>query len=118
MLFIYNYFSLSLVVQTVKNLPAMQETWIWSLDREDPMEKGMATHFSILAWRIPWSEEPGGLQSKGSQRVKQDWMTNTFTFWLEHNSSQQKTVFQTYLSQIIFALHPLMRLLFAYNKYI
>ena len=51
----------SLVAQTVKNLPAMQETWVQSLDQEDPLEKGMATHFSILAWRIPWTEVPGGL---------------------------------------------------------
>ena len=49
----------SLVAQTVKNLPAMQETWIHSLSREDPQEKGMATHSSILAWRILWTEEPG-----------------------------------------------------------
>ena len=54
----------------VKNLHAMQETSIPSLGREDPLENGMATHSSILAWRIPWIEEPGGLQSMGSQRVK------------------------------------------------
>ena len=53
----------------VKNLPAMQETRVRSLGREDPLEKGMATHSSILAWRIPWAEEPCGLQSMGSQRV-------------------------------------------------
>ena len=53
----------------VKNLPAMQETQVRSLGWEDPLEKGMATHSSILAWRIPWTEEPGGLQSMGSQRV-------------------------------------------------
>ena len=51
----------------VKNLPVMQETWAPSLDQEDPLEKGMATHSGILAWRIPWAEEPGGLQSMGSQ---------------------------------------------------
>ena len=56
-----------------KNLPGMQETWVWSLDQEDPWEKGMATHSSILAWKILWSEEPGGLQSMGSQRVRPDW---------------------------------------------
>ena len=59
----------SLVAQTVKNLPAMQETQVRSLGQEDPLEKGMATHSSILAWIIPWTEEPGGLQSMGSQRV-------------------------------------------------
>ena len=53
------------MAQMVKNLPAMQETWVRSLDREDPLEKGMATHSSILAWRIPWTQEPGGLQSMG-----------------------------------------------------
>ena len=61
----------------VKNLPAMQETWVQSLGWEDPLEKGMATHSSILAWRIPWTEEPGGLQSMRSQRVRHDWVTNT-----------------------------------------
>ena len=58
-----------LVAQTVKNLPATQETWVRSLGWEDPPEEGMATHSSILAWRIPWTEEPGGLQSMGLQRV-------------------------------------------------
>ena len=59
----------SLVAQGLKGLPAMQETWVRSLGREDPLEKEMATHSSILAWRIPWMEEPGGLQSKGLHRV-------------------------------------------------
>ena len=59
----------ALVAQTVKNLPAMQETRVQSLGGEDPLEKGMATRSSILAWRIPWTEEPGGLQSMGSLRV-------------------------------------------------
>ena len=68
-----------MVVQTVKNLLAMQETWILSLSWENPLEKGMATHTSILAWRIPWTEEPGGLQSTGLQRVRHSWTTNTFT---------------------------------------
>ena len=58
------------MAQTVKNLPAVQETRVQSLGREDPLEEEMATHSSILAWRIPWSEEPGGLQSTGSQRVQ------------------------------------------------
>ena len=57
--------------QTVKNPPAMQETQVRSLGREDPLEEGMATHSSILAWRIPWTEEPGGPQSVGSHRVRQ-----------------------------------------------
>ena len=54
----------------IKNLPAMQETWVRSLGQEDPLGKGMATHSSILAWRIPWAEKPGGLQSTGLQRVR------------------------------------------------
>ena len=59
------------MAQTVKNLPAMQETRVQSLGWEDPLEKGRAIHSSILAWRIPWIEEPGRLQSTGSQRVRQ-----------------------------------------------
>ena len=62
----------SLVVQTVKNLSAMQETWVCSPSQEDLLKKGMATHFSILAWKIPWTEEPGGLQSMGLQRDRHD----------------------------------------------
>ena len=62
----------SLVAQLVKNPLAMGETWVQSLGWEDPLEKGMATHSSILAWRIPWTEEPGRLQSTGSQRVERD----------------------------------------------
>ena len=62
----------SLVAQTVKNPPAVQETWIRSLGQEDPLEEGMATRSSILAWRITWTEEPGQLQSIGSQRVRHD----------------------------------------------
>ena len=60
------------MAQTVKRLPAMRETQVQSLGQEDPLEKGMATHYSILAWRVPWMEEPGGLQSTGLQRVGQD----------------------------------------------
>ena len=63
------YSWVSLVAQTVKNLPAMRETWVRSLGWEDSLEKEMATHSSILAWKIPWTEKPGGLQSMGSQRV-------------------------------------------------
>ena len=60
----------------------MQETRVWSLGCKDPLEKGMATHSSILAWRIPWTEELGGLESMGLQRVEHDWATNTSTFTL------------------------------------
>ena len=62
----------SLVAQMVKNLPAMKETWVQSLGWEDPLEKEMATHSSTLAWKIPWTEEPGGLQYMVSQRVGHD----------------------------------------------
>ena len=68
------------MAQIVKNLPAMQQTWVRWLGWEDPREKGMATHSSILAWSILWTEEPGGLLSLGSQRVRHDWWSNTFTF--------------------------------------
>ena len=70
-----------MVAQRVKRLPAMQETWVRSLCCEAPLEKEIATHSSILAWRIPWTEEPGGLQSMGSQRVRQDSATNTHTHY-------------------------------------
>ena len=59
----------SLVAQTVKNLPAMQEIWAQSLSWDDPLEKGMATHSNILAWRFPWTEEPGRLQSVGRKEL-------------------------------------------------
>ena len=66
----------SLVAHRVKHLPAMQETWVWSLSREDPLEKEKATHSSTLAWKIPRTEKPGRLQSTGSQRVRHDWATS------------------------------------------
>ena len=71
----------SLVVQMVKDLPAIQETWVWSLGQEDPLEKEMATHSNILAWRIPWTGEPGGLQSTGSQRAGHDLGTKEQEVW-------------------------------------
>ena len=75
----------SLVAQTVRNLPAMQETRVWSLIWEDPLEKGMTTHSSILAWKIPWTEER---RSMGSQRGRHDWVTNAFIFT---SSSKEQT---------------------------
>ena len=69
------------MAQTVKILPAMQEIWVRSLGPEDSLEKGMATHSSIFAWRILWTEEPDGLQSMGSQRVGRDLATNAFTYF-------------------------------------
>ena len=96
----------SLMAQQVKNLPKVQETqemWLWSLGQENPLEEEMATHFSILAWKIPWTEKPGGLQSKGLRGVERDWATkhiddicyNNFFSFLKNqklpksNSSQQ-----------------------------
>ena len=75
----------SLVAQMVKNLPAIREILVWSLGWEDLLEKGMATHSGIVAWKIPWTEEPGGLQSMGLQRIGHDWVPRptlllTFTF--------------------------------------
>ena len=66
------------MVQTVKNLPAMQGALVGSLDQQDPLEKGRATRSSILSWIIPWTEEPGRLQSMGLQRIKQNCVTFTF----------------------------------------
>ena len=68
-----------LSAQRLKNLPGTRETWVWSLGQEDTLEKEMATHSSILAWRIPWTEEPGGLQSTGSQKVRHNWATSLST---------------------------------------
>ena len=62
----------------------MQEMQVWYLGQEDPLENGMATHYSIFAWRILWTEEPGGLQTMGSQRVRHDWAANTYTFTLDY----------------------------------
>ena len=81
-----------MVAQRLKCLPALRETWVRTLGREDPLEKEMATHSSILAWRISWMEEPGGLQSTGSQRVGHDWATATAiqrepTTWSKYDNS-------------------------------
>ena len=72
----------SLVGETVKRLPAMRETRVQSLGREDPLEKEIGTHSSILAWKIPWTEEPGGLQSMRLQRVRHDWVTSLSIFYI------------------------------------
>ena len=89
----------SLVAQVVENLPAMQETQVWSLGQEDPLEKGMAIHSSILAWSIPWKEELDGLQSMGSQKVKHngatEWLTSSFPY---HNKQD--------VTWLLTGLHP------------
>ena len=87
----------------VKNLPAIQEMWLWSLDQEDLLEKGMATHSRVLAWKIPGTEEPGKLQSIRSQGVRQDWEANTFTF----HFSQLKRRFCPSVLWVLNFGHPL-----------
>ena len=67
----------ALVAQMVKNKPVMRETGVWPLGQEDPLEKTVASRSTIFAWRIPWTEEPSGLQSMGLQRVEHDWANNT-----------------------------------------
>ena len=75
---VLNYYcGTSLVAQMVKRLPTVRETWVWFLGQEDPLKKEMATHSSSLAWKIPWTEEPGRLQSMGSQRVRHDLTTSS-----------------------------------------
>ena len=91
-----------LVAQTVKNFPAMWETCIRSLGWRDPLEKEMSTYSSVLAWRIPWIEEPGGLQFMGSQRVGLDWVTNTTLPYT--NLSHYSLSLESYLSFIFYTL--------------
>ena len=80
------WISTSLAAQMVKKMPAMQ-TWVWSLGWEHPLDNGMATYSSILAWRIPWTEELGRLQSMGLQGVRHNWVTNTHTHTHTHTGS-------------------------------
>ena len=91
----------SWVAQMLKNPPATQETWVWSLGWEDPLEKGMATHSSILAWRIPWTEEPGGLQSMGSQRVRYNWAMN-------HSCKVHNTTLQYTYTTVMWSTHTVL----------
>ena len=91
-------YGVSLLAQTVKNLPAVQERAGWSLGQEDTLEKGMVIHSSILAWRIPWTEEPGRLQSMGSLRVRHDWATNTFKKMCTLVSSTSKKLLLPFLN--------------------
>ena len=79
-----------LVAQTVKRLPTMRETRVWSLGWEDPLEKEMATHSSTLAWKFPWMEERGRLQSMRSQRVGNDWATSLHFTSITHHLSKHK----------------------------
>ena len=93
--YLLQYSWASLVAQTVKNLPALRETWVWSLGWEDPLEEGMATRSSILAGESPWTEEPGRLQSVGSQRVRYDWVTKHITRSLENIKGKSNTTVET-----------------------
>ena len=79
----------SLVAQTVKNWPTMRETWVQFLCQDDPLETGMATHSIILAWKFPWTEEPGGLQSMELQRVGHNRATNTLLHFQDLITSQR-----------------------------
>ena len=96
----------------------MKETQVWSLGQEDPLEEGMATHSSVLAWRIPWIEKPGGLQSIGSQRIKQNWsnLAHRHTYLLLMNFWDfvclRKSLFLLYFRKII-----LLRLEFSIGRY-
>ena len=99
----------SLMAQTVKKLPVMQATWVWSLDWEDSLENEMATHSSVLAWRIPWTEEPGRLQSMGSQRVWHDWTTSACVRTHTHTHTHTHSVTSLELSglnSLVFLTRP------------
>ena len=85
----------SLVAQMVMNLPAVQRSQVLSLGQEDPLEKGMATHSNILAWRIPWTEETGGLQSTGPQRVRHNWETSLYNTLLSGRGSSTSFPFSS-----------------------
>ena len=106
----------SLVAQMLKRLPAMREIWVWSLGLEDPLEKEMATHSSILAWRIPWTDEPGGLQSTGSQsRIWLSDFTFTLTFVSLNPFHQFCSSPPTSLKELIFKRRNLISL---YPRYV
>ena len=128
-----NYTRASLVAQTVNNLPAMQKTWVRSLGWEDPLVHGMATHSSILAWRISLTGKPGRLQSMGLQRVGQDWVANHSAahelhtvgscrrwedLYLGENLDQKKQINDTYLSFVLFLLSFFLKTHILWARYI
>ena len=92
----------SLVAQTVKRLPTMRETRVWSLGWEDLLEKAMATHSSTLAWKIPWTKEPGRLQSTGSQRIGHNWATLLLHFII--TAKPLLSTYQISVSSLVFPL--------------
>ena len=90
------------IIMIVKNLPAMQETQVWTLGQEDLLEKEMTTHSSILAWRIPWTEKPGRLQSLGSQRARHCWTANTHTHTHTHTHKLKGILLQSTILRFIY----------------
>ena len=112
----------SLVAKTVKNLPATHETSLWSLGQEDTLEKGMATHPRILAWRIPWKEEPGGLQCTGLQRVGHDWVqaqASTIYVWLacaKRKKTESETRAQKAWGRVGPPAHPGRAIFFGFSR--
>ena len=114
------FYRASLVAHIVKKLIAMQETWIRSLGQKDPLEKEMATHSSIFAWRIPWTEEPGRLQSMASQRIGYNLGTFTFTFscmFYCFEVRNQSRDIQQHSSSNVPAMHCSWTLLIFYNVF-
>ena len=93
------------VAQMVKRLPTMRETWVWPLGREDPLEKEMTTHSSTLVWKIPWTEEPGRLQSTGLQRVGHNWATSFSLFFFPHESPPRSTSPDMVTWSLLFPFH-------------
>ena len=79
------------MAQPVKRLPAMWETWVWSLGQKDPLQEKMTTHSSILAWKIPWMKDPGGLQSMGLQRVRHDWAISLIDVVMKRKSQKKSS---------------------------
>ena len=110
----------SLVAQSVKHLLTMWETQVRSLGWEDPLEKKMATHSSTLAWKIPWTEEPGGLQSMGSQRVRQGWTTKLSTFSFAKSFNPDPNSFQKFLCTFSFVFYtevPIKMYVYCHQEY-
>ena len=103
-IFCLNLKQSSLVAQRLKCLPPMRETWVWFLGQGDPLEKEMVTHSRILAWKIPWMEKPGRLQSTGSQRVRHNWATSLS---LRHNKNKRESASGIFLLvQCLRFCHP------------
>ena len=109
------YKGASLIAHMVKNLPAMWEIRVQPLGQEAPLKKEMATHSSILNWRIPLTEELGGLQSKGMQRVGHDWATNTFTFHFQQVWMRTVLVKLRYIATLV-QLECIQKIFFFENK--